>query len=94
MGIEPPKLAQENRAEAIGYMRRLLEPKSHDLNAAVGAAFAHFGPQELPLRAEEITMLRQVLGAPDERVVRPTVDAVRVVAKDDHKFAVDLLNVR
>jgi transcriptional regulator with XRE-family HTH domain len=85
------KIVQENRVEGISYMTRFLESGSRDLSAAVGETFSRFGPQDMPLRPEEMTMLRQILGAGDERIARPAVGAVRVVAKDDQKLAIDLL---
>jgi transcriptional regulator with XRE-family HTH domain len=85
------KIAQDNRADSVAYMNHFFDSGSPDLLAAVGSAFSLFGPAELPLTGEEIFILTKVLGANDYWVASRAVLAVRSVAKDDDRFAIDLL---
>jgi transcriptional regulator with XRE-family HTH domain len=85
------KIAQNDRAVSLAYMKRFAETGAPDLRAAVGSAFGLFGPEELPLTAQEIAILRSLLGANDEWIAHCAVSAVRSVAKGDDRFAIDLL---
>jgi hypothetical protein len=85
------KIAQYDRADSLACMRRFVESGSPDLQAAVGSAFGLFGPEELPLTAEETAILRKLLGANDAWVAHCAVLAVRSVAKGDDRLAIDLL---
>ena len=85
------KIAQHDRVDSLAYMKRLVETDLPDIQAAVGSAFGLFGPEELPLRTEEIAILRKLLGAGDAWVAHCAVLAVRSVAKGDDRFAIDLL---
>ena len=84
------KVAQDNRADSLAYMKCFLEYGSPDLQAAVGSAFGLFGPEELPLTAEETSILRRLLGTSDAWVARCAVLAVRSIAKGDDRLAIDL----
>jgi hypothetical protein len=85
------KIAQDDRADSLAFMKRFVETGSPDLQAAVGTAFGLFGPQELPLTAEETAILRKLLGANDTWIAHCAVMAVRSVAKGDNRLAIDLL---
>jgi transcriptional regulator with XRE-family HTH domain len=87
------KIAQDNRADSVAYMKRFVESGSPDLQAAVGSSFGLFGPKELPLTAEEISILRKLLAASDAWIARCAVLAVRSVAKGDDSLAIDLFKV-
>ena len=84
------KIAQNNRGDSVAYLKRFLESGSADLQAAVGMAFGLFGPDELPLTTEEMTLLRSLLGATDAWIAHCAVLAVRSVAKGNNKLAIDL----
>jgi hypothetical protein len=84
------KIAQDNRADSVAYMKRFVESGSPDLQAAVGSAFGLFGLKELPLTTEETSILRKLLGANDAWVAHCAVLAVRNVAKRDNRLAIDL----
>ena len=75
------KIAQNNRGDSVAYMKRLVESGSADLQAAVGTAFGLFGPDELPLTTEEMTLLRNLLGATDAWIADCAVLAVRSVLR-------------
>jgi transcriptional regulator with XRE-family HTH domain len=84
------KIAQDNRADSVKYMKRFIDSGSPDLQGAVGLAFSLFGPAELPLTVEEISILTKMLCANDYWVASRAVLAVRSVAKDDDRLAIDL----
>ena len=85
------KIAQDNRADSVAYMKRLIDSDSPDLLAAIGAAFSLFGSAELPLSAEEMSILTNMLRSNHHWVANRAVSAVRSVAKDDDGLAIDLL---
>ena len=84
------KIAQDNRADSLAYMKRFVKTDSPDLQAAVGTAFGLFGSEELPLTAEETSILRKLLGASDAGVARCAALAVRSAAKGNDRLAIDL----
>jgi transcriptional regulator with XRE-family HTH domain len=84
------KVMQENRADALAYIRQYIKSDSRELHAAVGSAFGLLGPQELPLYANELTIFKQLLSANDQWIVQSTIGSVRIVAKEDDRLAIDL----
>jgi len=84
------KIAQDSRADSVAYMKRFIESGSSNLQAAVGSALSLSGPAELPLTVEEISILTKLLGANDYWIARCAVLAIRSVAKDDNRLAIDL----
>jgi hypothetical protein len=91
VAIALTKIAQNNRADSIAYMRRFVDSGSPDLQAAVGSAFGLFGPKELPLSHDEIFILRKGLGANDPWIAHCAASAVCTVAQSDSRLAIELL---
>jgi transcriptional regulator with XRE-family HTH domain len=90
-GIALSKLLNDNHANGLSSARQFLESNDRGLQGAVGQAFSLVDLVNRVLTAGELAILREALSAKDAGVAQRAVGAIRTVAKDDHRLAIDLL---
>ncbi len=85
------KLLSEDHDNALDIAARFIETKSLDLIAAVANAYSRLNFKKEDYGSKDLTLLQNVLMTSDERIARSAVNAVRVLAKNDQRLAIDLL---
>lgn len=91
VGIALSKLFNEDHGTALKIASRLLDADSRDLQALVGRAFCGFDTEKILYGEEDIKLLRKLLTTNDEWIVISTVNAIRNIAKQDQRLALNLL---
>jgi transcriptional regulator with XRE-family HTH domain len=84
------KLLHEDRAEGFGYVSRCLGTEARNLHIAAGTAFGVLNPEDYPLVPQELEIIREILSSSDEWVARSAIAAVRTIAKENIKLAIEL----
>jgi hypothetical protein len=85
------KLLSDDHANALIIASRFLDTNTRDLHAAVGGGYSRLDFKRTQYSEKDLTILKIVLASNDAWVARSAVQAVRVVAKNDQRLAIDLL---
>lgn len=90
-GVALSRLLSEDHSYGLSVASRFLETDSPELHAAVGRAYCGLNTKDDAYGEEDLTLLRRVLSSKEQWVVRNGVEAIRSVAKNNKRLAIDLL---
>jgi transcriptional regulator with XRE-family HTH domain len=85
------KLLSEEHTKAIVIATRFLETSVRELHFAVASGYGRYGWAGAAFGANDLALLQKVVASEDEWVVRSTGQAIRSVAKQDQRAAIELL---
>ncbi|MBU4260403.1 MAG: helix-turn-helix domain-containing protein [Proteobacteria bacterium] len=85
------ELLIENHVKALDIAARFLDTNNPALHAAVGGAYSGLNPTQMRNGEKDLSLLKTVLASKDEWVSKRAVQAIRIVAKNDLRLAIELL---
>lgn len=87
------KLLSEDHSEAVAIAQRFLETDVRELHVAVASGYGRYGwgGANVEFKEVDLKLLTQVVSSKDEWVVICACQAIRAVAKQDARTAVELL---
>jgi transcriptional regulator with XRE-family HTH domain len=89
-GIALSKLFKESRAIGLDIARRFLESGCSQLHSAIGEGYFSSDSSAVEMQ-DEIALLEEILGSSDVWVLRSATHAVRIIARQDNRLAIELL---
>lgn len=90
-GMALSKLFSENHANGLILAGTFLKTGSPDFHVAIGRAYSDLDLKIEGYAEEDLVLLRAVLASTDQWVVKNAIGAVRTVAKNNPRLAIDLL---
>ena len=90
-GMALSKLLIEDHDSALKIATRFLDTECRDLHAAVGRGYGGIDLEQVRFGEEDLALLQRVLTSNDQWVVNNAVGAIRTVARNDERLAIDLL---
>lgn len=85
------KLLGVEHSKAVAIATRFLETDVRELHFAVASSYGRCGSTETVFKKNDLILLQQVLNAKDEWVATSAIYAVRAIAKQDYRIAIELL---
>jgi len=85
------KMLREVHSKAVDIATRFLESNIRELHFAVASSYGRYGWTGATFGARDQAILKQVVASKDEWVVASATQAIRAVAKQDCRGAIELL---
>ncbi len=85
------KLLDDEYSKAVSIATRFLGTDAKELHFAVSSSYGRYGETGAVFKEDDLALLQQVLSSKDEWVATSAVYAVRAIAKQEYRIAIELL---